>query len=433
MGQRTPLEDSLKSILERRKAHSKLRTLKSSPPNSIDFSSNDFLSLATNPAFRNQFLRELEEQSLPVGSTGSRLLDGNSQYAEKLERQIASFHGAECGLLTGSGFDANVSIFTCLPQPGDIIIYDELIHASVHDGMKVSRATSFLPFKHNSLEDLRLQLEHCQSKQPGQNVFVSVESVYSMDGDLAPLAEIVSLVKGIFPNNDAHLIVDEAHATGVYGSCGRGRVSELGLEKDTLVRLNTFGKALGCNGAVILCSSVIKSYLINYARPLIFTTFMSYPMLTAIKVAYDWLEAGHTNSMSKKLFHLIDYLHARLKSLTPLIDQLPPGSMSLPETCPESAIFALLMKDPRELATFCQEAGFVVRAVMHPTVPLGTQRVRICLHAGNTEDEIDAFVGRVRVWLEQTQRLEQQRSPELALNESRGGSYEKLEAMLAKL
>ena len=263
MSRRTPLEDTLNSILERRKSHSKLRTLKSSPPNSVDFSSNDFLSLATNQDFRGQFLKELERSSLPVGSTGSRLLDGNSQYAERLERQIANFHGAECGLLTGSGFDANVSIFTCLPQVGDIIVYDELIHASVHDGMKISRATSFLPFKHNCLKNLQKQLEQCRTKRPKQNIFIAVESVYSMDGDLAPLAEIVALMKAMFPNNDAHLIVDEAHATGVYGSCGRGRVSELGLEKDTLVRLNTFGKALGCNGAVILCSPVIKSYLIR--------------------------------------------------------------------------------------------------------------------------------------------------------------------------
>lgn len=395
----TSLEQALATALKRRESQSKLRTLKSSSPGSVDFSSNDFLSLATTKEFREEYLGELQQHILPVGSTGSRLLDGNSQYAERLEQQIAAFHGAESGLLIGSGFDANVSIFTCLPQPGDTILYDELIHASVHDGMRMSRATTFLSFKHNSLDDFQAKLKLCTSSS--QNVFVAVESVYSMDGDLAPLSEMVSTMKEVFPGNNCHLIVDEAHATGVYGPRGSGRVSELGLEQDVLVRLHTFGKALGCNGAVILCSPTIRSYLINYARPIIFTTFLSYPNLAAVKVAYDWLVAGKTETLSSQLTHLIEYMYARLRSLGPLARRLEAGSFTLPDACPQSAIFALMMQQPRELAAFCQAAGFVVRAVMHPTVPLGTERVRICLHAGNTEQEIDALVDRVRQWLEQ--------------------------------
>lgn len=388
------------SQLQRRRRNSKLRTLKSSPPGSIDFSSNDFLSLATNREFREDYLRELESRILPVGSTGSRLLDGNSEYAEQLEREIADFHGAQCGLLVGSGFDANVSIFTCLPQPGDIILYDELIHASVHDGMRISRASSLLSFKHNCLSDFRSKLNDCASHQPVCDVFVTVESVYSMDGDLAPLQEMVSIMKEIFPSGNCHLVVDEAHATGVYGSKGGGRVNELGLEKDVLVRLHTFGKAMASNGAIVLCSPVVRSYLINYARPLIFTTFMSYPTLVAIKVAYDWLRSGRTGELAARLKHLVHYLDTKVRTLAYLADRLPQGTMIVPETCPESAIFALMMREPRELASFCQAAGFVVRAVMHPTVPLGTERVRICLHSGNTEAEIDTFVELVKNWLE---------------------------------
>lgn len=398
---RTPssLEGKLASQLKRRQQNSKLRTLKSSPPGSVDFSSNDFLSLATNRVFREDYLKELNNQVLPVGSTGSRLLDGNSQYAEQLEKDIAEFHGAQSGLLVGSGFDANVSIFTCIPQPGDIILYDELIHASVHDGMRMSRASSLLSFKHNCLDDFRRRLNECSFDHFNGDVFVAVESVYSMDGDLAPMKEMVAVMKEVFPAGNCHLIVDEAHSTGVYGANGSGRVNELGLEKDVLIRLNTFGKAMASNGAIILCSPFIRSYLINYARPLIFTTFMSYPTLVAIKVAYDWLKSGRTMALAARLKHLISYLDAKVRTLTYLIDRLPEGSMIIPETCPESAIFALMMREPRELAAFCQASGFVVRAVMHPTVPLGTERVRICLHSGNTEAEIDGFVELVRSWL----------------------------------
>lgn len=393
------LETTLTQILDRRRAQSKLRVLKSSPSSSFDFSSNDFLSLATRKDFREDYIKELQRQILPVGSTGSRLLDGNSQYAESLEEQIATFHGAKSALLVGSGFDANVSIFTCLPQPGDTIVYDELIHASVHDGMRMSRATSFLSFKHNCLDDFQLKLKQCIAM--GRNIFVAVESVYSMDGDVAPLSEMVRIMKNMFPDDRCHMIVDEAHATGVYGPRGSGKVSELGLEKDVLVRLHTFGKALASNGAVILCSPVIRSYLINYARPIIFTTFMSYPTLTAIKVAYDWLEAGKTEDLSSHLHYLIRYTYTKLKSLEQLTRSLRYDTFMLPDACPESAIIALMMDEPRQLAEFCQAAGFIVRAVMHPTVPRGTERVRICLHAGNTEHEIDAFVDRVRLWLEQ--------------------------------
>jgi len=400
MDDRTPLEVTLASILKRRELQYKLRTLKSSPPNSVDFSSNDFLSLATNQEFRKDYLEELHKQILPVGATGSRLLDGNSKYAEHLEANIAVFHGAESALLVGSGFDANVSIFTCLPQHGDVIVYDELIHASVHDGMRQSRATSFLAFKHNCLQDFREKLRMCAARQEGGNVFIAVETVYSMDGDLAPLAEMVAIMTELFPHNNCHLIVDEAHATGVYGPNGAGIVNTLGLEKKVLVRLNTFGKAMGCNGAVILCSPVIRSYLINYARPIIFTTFLSYPNLTAIKVAYDWLRAGRTTLLSANLKALIQHMFVRLQGLTALIDQLDDGCVTLPEACPQSAIFALMMQEPRELAAFCQKAGFVVRAVMHPTVPRGTERVRICLHAGNTREQIDAFVATVASWLQ---------------------------------
>lgn len=404
MRQATSLERQLADTLSARRKKSKLRILKSSPHGSVDFSSNDFLSLATTPEFRRDYLNELESQNLPVGSTASRLLDGNSEYAETLERRIARFHGAECGLLVNSGFDANVSIFTCLPQAGDVIVYDELIHASVHDGMRMSRAKTRLSFKHNDIDDLKTKLEQCLVTHPTNNVFVSVESVYSMDGDLAPLAEIAALIEQVFPEDRCYLVVDEAHSTAVYGQDGRGLVSALGLEDKVLVRLHTFGKAMASHGAIILCSDTIRSYLLNYARPLIFTTFMSYPTLAGIKIAYDWLEQGRVNVRTTHLFALIAHLHSELKRIAHELSNNhqshhEPGTFLVPAQCPESPIFAVLMREPRSMAEHCQRAGFIVRAVVHPTVPLGTERVRICLHAGNTFEQVDGLVACMDAWL----------------------------------
>ena len=247
------LQAKFELLLQRRRKESKLRELKASPLGSVDFSSNDFLSLSTSAPLRAQFLQELANAAPQLGSTGSRLLDGNSAYSEVLEQDIATFHNGRAGLLANSGFDANVGIFSCLPQPGDVILYDELIHASVHDGMRLSRAGRTLPFAHNSVSDLREVLAACIAGDElladgRRSVFIAIETVYSMEGDLAPLTEFLEVMEELSPQKNAHMIVDEAHATGLYGHYGRGRVCELGLESRVFVRLHTFGKALACNG-----------------------------------------------------------------------------------------------------------------------------------------------------------------------------------------
>lgn len=247
------LQARFEHLLQRRRKESKLRNLKASPIGSVDFSSNDFLSLSTSAPLRAQFLEELAKGPPLLGSTGSRLLDGNSSYSEALEQDIAAFHKGPAGLLANSGFDANVGIFSCLPQPGDVVLYDELIHASVHDGMRLSRAGQRLPFAHNSVSALRTTLAACiagdQLLAAGRrSVFVAAETVYSMEGDLAPLTEFLEVIEELCPQKNAHMIVDEAHATGLYGDHGKGRVCELGLEDRVFVRLHTFGKALACNG-----------------------------------------------------------------------------------------------------------------------------------------------------------------------------------------
>lgn len=248
----------LEGRLNFRQTRSARRTLTISPSDSADFSSNDFLSLATSKSLKDAYIRELESTShLPIGSGGSRLLDGNSLYAEQLEENIASFHRAPCGLLFNSGFDANSGLFSCVPQSADVIVYDEYIHASVHEGMRLSRARLCLPFKHNSITDFCKIVGGLVESQPsladGQgNVFIAVETVYSMDGDLAPLKELLVVINERLPKGNGHLIVDEAHSTGVYGPDGRGLVCGLGLEDKVLARLHTFGKALSSGGGTVL-------------------------------------------------------------------------------------------------------------------------------------------------------------------------------------
>lgn len=321
---RNGLEKTLRDRLDRRYVNSTLRKLTTAPQGAVDFSSNDFLSLSTSPALRSAFIDELTKSpNFTLGSGGSRLLDGNSPFAIALEDEISSFHNAPAGLLFNSGFDANAGVFACIPQSGDIIVHDELIHASVHDGMKMSRAAKKVPFPHNCTKQLREILqglvdEDVMIGKGPKNVFIAVESVYSMDGDIAPLQEIVDIVEEILPYGNGHIIIDEAHGTGVIGPKGRGLVCELGLEDKVFARLHTFGKALASSGgeygccdcaaitnyivAIVLCSPLVRSYLINYARPLIYTTFMPFPSLASIKASYTLLQNGTTEPVSRIVF-----------------------------------------------------------------------------------------------------------------------------------
>ncbi|CZT06975.1 related to 7-keto-8-aminopelargonate synthetase and related enzymes [Rhynchosporium graminicola] len=377
------INQSMKSLLSKRKDNSALRALTTTSSNAVDFSSNDFLSLSNCPIFKKAYLTELTTSpDFHLGSGGSRLLDGNSRYAENLEAEIAAFHGAPAALLFNSGFDANAGFFACVPQPGDVVLYDEFIHASVHEGMRLSRAGSCKSFSHNSLRDLRERIEELREDEKAmrgeRNVFVAVESLYSMDGDLAHLEAIVDLVDELLPKGNGLVVVDEAHSNGVYGEHGRGIVCSLGLEKRVFARLHTFGKGLACNGAAILCSPLTREYLINYARPLIYSTSMSFPSLAAIKVVYSLKRQGMTQPLINHLNELIEHMYRQLLSLLPHAkDQLTGVQiLQIPNELPRSPIIALLTPEPRSLAKYCQEKGFVVRAIVPPTVPEGTQRVR---------------------------------------------------------
>jgi 8-amino-7-oxononanoate synthase len=300
----------------------------------IDFTSNDYLSFTTLPQLRTLFVDKLSSSSQILGSGGSRLLVHTPAHAA-LESRLAKFFGVQAALLFNSGFDANSGFFACIPQDGDVLVYDEYIHASVHDGMRSSRLSSsksqtesLFQFAHNSMSELRSILLHLSStrqtlKGGRSSVFIAVESLYSMDGTFAPLADIVEVIEEVFPLGNAYLVVDEAHATGVYGPQGRGRVAQLGLESKVLMRLCTFGKGLGGTGgsllnllldvfdlpwyfvrviAVVLTNALIRDYLVNYARPLIYTTSLSYTNVIAADCAFNLLEDGTAESVRCAFF-----------------------------------------------------------------------------------------------------------------------------------
>ncbi|EGE77426.1 8-amino-7-oxononanoate synthase [Blastomyces dermatitidis ATCC 18188] len=394
---------AFKSRLDEREAKGRRRRLQVPPPGAVDFSSNDFLSLSTSALLRARFLQSLTRESSlhPLASKGSRLLDGNSTYAEELERFIASFHSAESGLLFNSGYDANLSIFSCIPQPGDVILYDELIHASAHDGMRLSRASRKIPFKHNSADDFfriaqsLLQEDHLIASGE-RNVLVAVESLYSMEGDIAPIAELLEVIKTVFPRGNGYMIVDEAHSTGAFGPRGAGIVQELGVESRIFIRLHTFGKALASHGAIVLCSHLTREYLINYARSLIYSTAMGMPSLVSTRAVYDLMSEGVTETLQFQLREVVQYMATKLKGL----QQADPPILTIQHQY-RSPIFSLQTSMPRELASFLQAEGQIVRAIMPPTVPKGTERVRVCLHASNTYEEIDRFIELIKEWVEQ--------------------------------
>jgi len=323
--------------------------------------------------------QQLQQRQVLLGSTGSRLLSGNSELAEELEAFLAKFHGAPAALLFNSGYDANVGFFSSVPQRDDLVLYDELIHASVHDGMRLGRAPR-KAFRHNDLAHLRSELSSSKPASiAGASVFVAVETVYSMDGDCAPLLELVQLCEEF----GANLVVDEAHATGVIGATGEGCVKHLGLQERVFARLHTFGKGVGCHGAAVLGSVALQQYLINYARSLIYSTSLPPHSLLSIRVAYEFM--AQSSDRRAHLARLVALFRSRLVGTlasTRRASILPSDSAIQGVIVPGNDSVVLL-------AAVLSNAGFDVKPIRSPTVPAGTERVRICLHAHNTLDQVD--------------------------------------------
>jgi len=381
------IEDRLRIALDEKEASCSLRTLpaahngttKNQP---VDFCSNDYLGFSRSEILQKK-IRQFEKECLDarVGSTGSRLISGNTGLCEELEDQIAKFHHAEAGLIFNSGYDANIGIFSSVAERTDTIIYDRLVHASIRDGIRLNHARAF-SFEHNNVEDLerKLRAQCADAKEHGTvgSIFVAVESVYSMDGDCAPLREIVELCG----KYGANLVVDEAHATGVFGNKGEGKVAELGMEDKIFARLHTFGKALGCHGAIVLGSKTLRSYLINFARSFIYTTALPFHSLIAVKCAYELLDSDTGSFQCLK--NRISFFRKRISETT-IRGMIRSESAIQCVVVPGNAVV-------RKIACKIQEAGFDVRPILHPTVSSGAERLRICLHSFNSESEIDGLI-----------------------------------------
>lgn len=333
----------------------------------VDFASNDYLGFASDADLKKMILAEIAEMPY-FGSGGSRLLTGNNAYVELVENEIAAFHDARGALFFNSGYEANSGLISTIVHRHDFIFYDAFIHASLREGIRLSGAKAY-SFEHNDVDSLKRLFEIHTG-----NIFVVTESVFSMDGDIAPLSEILALTE----KYHAALILDEAHATGVIGKRGEGLAQHLGLHNRIFARVHTFGKAIGTNGAVVLGSSILRNYLINYCKPFIYTTAPNYLQLAAVRMAYRYLVT--IQEPIRRLHHNLKYMKDKLHSVT----YAQPVST-------DSAIFSFIVPGNaavKKLSADLRIAGFDMRPILSPTIPAGSERIRICLHAFNTDEEI---------------------------------------------
>lgn len=355
------MDQRLLGRLEKRKEQGTLRSL-SACKGATDFFSNDYLGLG-----RHNVSIDI------VGSTGSRLISGTSNAMLEAEATFAHFFGVESALMFNSGYDANLGFFSAVPQRADTVLYDELIHASVRDGLRLGLAKNF-PFAHNNLSSLEDRLKKCEG-----TVYVVIESIYSMDGDFAPIQAISDLCSGY----GAYLVVDEAHAGGVFGEFGKGLVTSSNGEIPVFARLITFGKAYGSHGACWLGSSDLMHFLTNFSRSLIYTTALPEGIF---QHNAGLLNNPSLNQLRKELHERIAYFR---KGLT------LPGMLSN-VLSPIQVLEVGDVQGTQQLAASLWQAGIAVKPIYSPTVPVGRERIRLCMHAFNSFDELDHLMELLR-------------------------------------
>ena len=378
------LPSSLLKAIDQRKKEDAFRSL-SLKNYIVDFYSNDYLGLAHNSQQREYAQTLLSREPQYNGSTGSRLLSGNYPLIEKAEEQLAAFHQAPKGLIFNSGYDANVGIFSSIPLKGDVVLYDQYIHASIRDGLQLTNAQSF-KFKHNSLEDLREKLERFSGKYT--TIYIATEAVFSMDGDIPNLKEMVALSK----QYQAYLIVDEAHSVGVFGERGEGLCQQLGIADEIFLRLITFGKGIGAHGAIALAQEPVIDYLINFARSFIYTTAPSPESIALVMASYKLLPELKER---KVLQERIAFFREKIPSF--------PSTEQVYFMDSQSSIQGLIVKDTqrlRNLSSLLQTQGLGIKPIYAPTVPKGEERLRICLHSFNSQAEIEQLFSLITQWLE---------------------------------
>lgn len=361
------LDNFLHEKLDSLRNDNKLRSLVTADPKLKDFTSNDYLGLAQNELLAKQVSEKLKEvPGMSNGATGSRLLSGNSSYTIEVEKKLAKIFSGESALIFNSGYNANLSVLSSIPQKDDVILYDELVHASIKDGLRLSLAKRF-PFRHNNVDDLEKKLERTNAKRK----FIVIESIYSMDGDTSPLKNIVDVAQ----KQNAYLILDEAHSTGVLGVNGNGFAGTLGLQDKVDIRIYTFGKAMGVHGACVVGSKTLTDYLINTARPLIYTTALPPHSIVSIDCAFNFLKTNI--SLQAQLQNKVQLFTKNIKSIN-RVDS-------------SSAIQCIIFsgnENVKRASAFLKENKFDVRPILSPTVPKDSERLRICLHTFNTDEDI---------------------------------------------
>ncbi len=366
-------DELLKAALDKRKEDNLFRALRNAT-GLVDFCSNDYLGLARSEELFRRISQRHNDFDRRNGATGSRLLSGNSPLVDDLENKLANLFSSEAAVIFNSGYTANLAIFSALPQRNDTILYDELSHASIKDGARLSLGKKF-SFRHNDLNDLETKL-----KKATGNVYVAVESVYSMDGDECPLNDLIQLTS----KYGAFVVLDEAHSTGTRGSNGSGIATSLPSLNGIAVRLYTFGKGMGVHGACVVGSKSLIEYLINFARPFIYTTAMTPHSIAAIDCAFDYL---------KENLYLQSVLANNINTFLEGIDQLHNRT---PSTSAIQTVIVAGSQNVRKAALTLQGQGFDVRPILSPTVAAGMERLRICIHAYNTSDEIAKLTAELR-------------------------------------
>lgn len=340
-----------------------------------DFFSNDYLGFAASKSITKETNSILAESDIQNGATGSRLISGNYSLIEKAEKQIAKFHQAESALLFNSGFLANLGVLSAIPQHGEIILFDELAHTSIREGIRLSNAKAY-KFKHNDLTDLERLL-----KKFNEPKYVVIESVYSMDGDSPNKEQLITLCE----KYKAYLIVDEAHAFGVQGKNGEG-LYKITDYKLLLAKIITYGKALGTHGAAVLCDKKVQQYLINFSKPFIYTTAPPPHLVASIMAGYQKL---YNSTRLHKLADNIDFFKTEINK-----NKLAQHFISS-----DSAIQSLLIGDvkkAKKIANQLHKKGFGVKEILSPTVPAGKERIRISLHSFNKKKEITELVKEIK-------------------------------------
>jgi len=361
--------------LQERSTKDALRELAPTSPK-VDFVSNDYLGMAKDEVIlKNAYQLLLNRGKLRNGATGSRLLSGNSALFLETEEEVASFYGSEAALIFNSGYAANLGFFASVPQRTDVVLYDEFIHASIRDGIVMGNAKSY-KYEHNNVEDLKDLINRVQSaNNPDMECYVVTEAVFSMDGDSPDMVAFIKVCKDF----GCHLIVDEAHTIKRLDQ--KQKAIEHGNEDPIFARLVTFGKAIGVQGAAILGSAHLKSYLINFARSFVYTTAIPPMSIASILLA-------HTDDQIERMKVITALLQKNIQYFNHQTEALGLSDIFIPSSSPIHCCIIPGNKKVKEMAVLIQNSGFDIRPILAPTIPEGQERLRFCLHSYNTQEEI---------------------------------------------